>query len=261
MRLNLKTIRCILSFVLLVFSTISFAYKPPEVGVVLLHGKWGMPPGPLADRFKDEGYQVISPSMPWSRARNYDTTYEQNIEDIHQIIQKLRNDGSKLVILGGLSFGANAVLAYLSKYQDVDGVMLFSPGHQPERFYARGLTSSSVDQARSLLQSGQGNTGFTFTDFNQGRNREMSSTVSIYLSYFDPNGLANMPKSASLVPKSIPILCVMSSAEQSLGKDYFFSKLPIHPLSKYIETSASHMQAPEVTYDDASSFMKSVISN
>jgi hypothetical protein len=89
----------------------------------------------------------------------------------------------------------------------------------------------------------------------------MSSTVSIYLSYFDPNGLANMPKSASLVTKSIPVLCVMSSAEQSLGKDYFFSKLPIHPLSKYIETSASHIQAPEVTYDGASSFMKSVISN
>ena len=220
MRFNLKSISYILSFVLLVFSTISFAYKPQEVGMVLLHGKWGIPPGPLANKFKDEGYQVISPSMPWSRTRNYDATYEQNIEDIHQIIQKLRNDGSKLVILGGLSFGANAVLAYLSKFQDVDGVMLFSPGHQPERFYARGLTSTSVNNARSLLQSGQGNVSFIFTDFNQGRNREMSSTVSIYLSYFDPNGLANMPKSAGLVSKSIPAFCVMSSAEQSLGKDY-----------------------------------------
>ena len=261
MRFNLKSISYILSFVLLVFSTISFAYKPQEVGMVLLHGKWGIPPGPLANKFKDEGYQVISPSMPWSRTRNYDATYEQNIEDIHQIIQKLRNDGSKLVILGGLSFGANAVLAYLSKFQDVDGVMLFSPGHQPERFYARGLTSTSVNNARSLLQSGQGNVSFIFTDFNQGRNREMSSTVSIYLSYFDPNGLANMPKSAGLVSKSIPAFCVMSSAEQSLGKDYFFSKLPSNPLSKYIETPASHIQAPEVTYDDASSFVKSVINN
>jgi pimeloyl-ACP methyl ester carboxylesterase len=253
--------RFILSITLLSFSSLSFAFKPQEVGMVLLHGKWGIPPGPLADKFKDEGYQVISPSMPWSRTRNYDATYEQNIEDIHQIIQKLRNDGSKLVILGGLSFGANAVLAYLSKYQDVDGVMLFSPGHQPERFYARSLTSTSVNNARSLLQSGQGNVSFIFTDFNQGRNREMSSTVSIYLSYFDPNGLANMPKSAGLVSKSIPAFCVMSSAEQSLGKDYFFSKLPSNPLSKYIETPASHIQAPEVTYDDASSFVKSVINN
>jgi pimeloyl-ACP methyl ester carboxylesterase len=250
--------RFILSIALLSFSSLSFAFKPQEVGLVMMQGKWGRPPGPIAKKLEGEGYQVVSPEMPWSRNRNYDATYEQNIEDIHQLVQQLRLEGSKLVILGGLSFGANAVLAYLSKYQDIDGVMIFSPGHLPERFYVRGLTSASVDHARALLQSGQANMGFSFTDYNQGRNREMSSTVSIYLSYFDPNSLANMPKSASLLSKSIPVFCVMSSAEQSLGKDYFFSKLPNHPLSKYIESTSTHMGAPEATFNEALSFIQSV---
>jgi pimeloyl-ACP methyl ester carboxylesterase len=259
MRFKLLSFRFIFSLSFLFFSNLSFAYNPQEIGMVLLHGKWGIPPGPLADKFMDEGYRVVSPTMPWSRDRNYDATYEQNLEDIHQIVQKLRLEGSKLVILGGLSFGANAVLAYLSKYQDVDGAMIFSPGHLPERFYERGLTTTTVDNARALIQSGQGSLSFTFTDYNQGRNRDMTSTASIYLSYYDPNGLANMPKSASSIHKSIPFLCVMSSAELILGKDYIFSKLPIHPLSKYIETTASHMQAPDATYTEASKFMQSLI--
>jgi hypothetical protein len=50
----------------------------------------------------------------------------------------------------------------------------------------------------------------------------------------------------------------MSSAEQSLGKDYFFSKLPNHPLSKYIDTSASHMDAAEATLNEALLFIQSV---
>lgn len=251
--------RYIFFFFVLFFSSLSFAYNPQDVGMVLLHGKWGMPPGPLAGQFKDEGYQVVSPNMPWSRVRNYDVNYEKNIEDIHQEVQSLRKNGSKIIILGGHSFGANAVLAYLSKYQDVDGAMLFAPGHVPERFYARGLSSASVDKARALLKDDQLDASFSFTDFNQSRNREMSSTVAIYLSYFDPNSLANMPKSASAIPKPIPVLCVMSSAELALGRDYIFSKLPPHPLSRYIETLASHIQAPDATSGEALTFVKTLL--
>ena len=86
----------------------------------------------------------------------------------------------------------------------------------------------------------------------------MESTVAIYLSYYDPNGMANMPKSASSIQKSIPVLCVMSSAEQFLGKDYIFNKLPANPLGVYIESPASHMGAPEASVNDVSIFIKSI---
>ena len=241
---------------LIFFLSPSRAYSPQEIGIVLIHGKWGVPPGPLESQLKNQGYQVISPLMSWSRLRNYDLSYEQSLASIHDQVQTLRTNGAKLILLGGLSFGANATLAYLSKYEDIDGALLFSPGHLPDRFYARGLTKLSVDHARELLLEGRGNQSFSFTDFNQGRTREMSSTVAIYLSFFDPNGLANMPQNAASMKKSIPIFCVMSSAETILGKDYFFSSLPYHPLSQYIESTASHMQAPEATSQEALLFIQ-----
>ena len=236
------------------------AFAPQEVGIVLMHGKWGAPPGPLAGNFEDEGFRVVSPVMPWSRLRNYDASYEQAVEDLHSQVQKLREDGAKMVILGGHSFGANGVLAYLSKYQDVDGAMMFAPGHTPERLYQRGLTTNAVDEARNLNAQGKGGDSFSFTDYNQTRRRQLSATVGIYLSYFDPNGLANMPQSESLVTKSIPVLCVMSINEQVLGKEYIYLKLPANPLSVYIESAAPHMEAPEATASDAAAFVKSIIS-
>ena len=238
----------------------AYAYAPQEVGIILMHGKWGVPPGPLAGKFSDDGFRVVSPVMPWSRLKNYDTSYEQEVEDLHSQVQKLREDGAKIVILGGHSFGANSVLAYLSKYQDVDGAMMFAPGHTPELFYESGLSTNAVDEARSLKAQGKAGDSFSFTDYNQDRRRQLTTTVGIYLSYFDPNSLANMPQSASLVTKSIPVLCVMSINEQALGKDYIYLKLLANPLSVYIESPASHMEAPEASINDATAFVTSIIS-
>lgn len=246
----------ILSFLV---STSAFAYAPQEVGLILMHGKWGAPPGPLANNLEDQGYKVVSPTMSWSHLRNYDVSYDDEVEELHKQIQALRNSGAKIVILGGHSFGANGVLAYLSKYQDVDAAMIFAPGHAPERFYHGGLTKDAVDSARVLETQGKSSESFNFTDYNQARTKQMESTVAIYLSYYDPNSLANMPKSASSVQKSIPVLCVMSSAEQFLGRDYIFNKLPANPASVYIESPASHMGAPEASINDVMAFVKSII--
>lgn len=254
-----SSLRLLLVALVLPFSANVFAYSPQEVGLILMHGKWATPPGPLASNFEDQGYKVISPTMPWSHLRNYDASYDDEIEDLHKQVQSLRDSGIKIVILGGHSFGANGVLAYLSKYQDIDGAMIFAPGHAPERFYHGGLTKESVDDARELMNQGKASNSFSFTDYNQGsRTRQMESTVSIYLSYYDPNSLANMPKSASSIKKSIPVLCIMSSAEQFLGKDYIYFRLPANSLSVYIESPASHMEAPEASTNDALTFVKSV---
>lgn len=53
--------------------------------------------------------------------------------------------------------------------------------------------------------------------------------------------------------------CVITSAELALGRDYIFSKLPPHPLSRYIETPASHIQAPEATFGEALTFVKTLL--
>ena len=42
-----------------------------ELAIVLLHGKWGMPPAPLVQQFQEAGYKVVSPEMGWSREMAY----------------------------------------------------------------------------------------------------------------------------------------------------------------------------------------------
>ena len=138
--------------------------------------------------------------------------------------------------------------------------MIFSPSHLPDRFYIRGLTTlttASVDNARALIQSNQGNSSFyLLTTIKEEHVKCLLLYQSICLTLIQMVSL--IPRSASLISKSIPVFCVMSSAEQSLGKDYFFSKLPNHPLSKYIDTSASHMDAAEATLNEALLFIQSV---
>ena len=86
----------------------------------------------------------------------------------------------------------------------------------------------------------------------------MTATAAIYLSWFDPEGLANFAKSASAIAKPVPIFCAMSSAEARLGRDFFFSRAPGHPKSVYLEAAAGHMSAAEAVSREAADFVKSI---
>lgn len=229
-----------------------------QVGLVLLHGKWATPPGPDAQFFASQGFRVESPWMPWNNQGYYGKPYTQALAELHDIVQTMRRNGMRRVILGGQSLGANAALAYATRYDDVDGLILFSPGHLVERAFDAGLTRQAVLDARTLAQTGNGSAHFDFTDFNQGRRKSTSASVDIFLSYFDPAGLANMPRSAEQLKRAIPVLCVMSKAELPLGRDYIFNKLPANPLSVYIETNASHAEAPSAVEAEALAFVRSV---
>lgn len=229
-----------------------------QIGLVLLHGKWATPPGPGAQFFSDKGFRVDSPWMPWNKQGYYGKPYAQALAEVHDIVQTMRRSGMRRVILGGQSLGANAALAYATLYDDVDGLMLFAPGHLAERAFASGLTRQAVLDARDRAQAGNGSAQFGFTDFNQGRKQGMSASVENFLSYFDPEGLANMPDSAEHLKRPIPVLCVMSQAELPLGRDYIFSRLPANPLSVYIETHASHADAPAAVAAEALAFVRSV---
>ena len=231
-----------------------------QVGLVLIHGKWGSPPGPGAQMFSGKGFKVESPWMPWSKTGNYDKPYAEALSEIHDIVQKMRNSGIRRVILGGHSFGANAALAYATRYDDVDAIMLIAPGHFPDRFFLDGQSRQSVEAARALVAQGKGDARISFTDINQVKTQGMSTTAAIYLSYFDPNGLGNMPLSATRLKKPIPVLCVMSQAESQLGRDYIFSKLPPNPKSVYLESGASHTEAPRAVEHEALEFVKSIAS-
>ena len=109
--------------------------QPLSCGVVLLHGKWGMPQSP----FLKPVVQKIEPhcqvkllAMPWSRLRLYDRPYADALEQIRQTVSDWRQSGVSWVALDGQSFGANATLAYMAQVGDVDALLPLAPGHVPE---------------------------------------------------------------------------------------------------------------------------------
>jgi dienelactone hydrolase len=55
------------------------------LGVVLMHGKGGVPGGLIASTaaaLQAAGARVVMPEMPWSRSRTYDAGYEQAMSEI-----------------------------------------------------------------------------------------------------------------------------------------------------------------------------------
>lgn len=238
----------------------AYATKPHETAIILMHGKWGSPPAPLDSNFSVQKFYVVSPLMPWAGVSGYDKTYEQALEEINKLVIKLRAQGFKKIIIGGQSFGANGALAYAAVYGDVDGIMLFAPGHNPDidRNWQPGL----VSEAKKNIKEGRPEQLITFTDFNDGgRTRTIEARSDIFYSYFADDSLANMSKSATKLKVAIPTTVYMGNGDYvtRMGSRYFFDRLPSHAKSKYQVSSASHREVPGASFDNALEWLKGII--
>ncbi len=251
------------TFHLLFISTASAQekHKEKEVAIIAIHGKWGAPPGPIANYLQNAGFTVESPTMPWSRFRLYDVAYEDGLKEVHQRVSKLKAQGFKKIVMIGHSFGANGTLAYASQYQDVDALVLLAPGHVPEISYEFNRTTFDVNKAREMVSSGRGDESFTFTDPNSGnRSRPITAKASIYLSYFEPQSMANMPLSASRIQASLPVLLINSSEDgiSRKGESYIFTHLKKHSKSVFKLSHASHLSTPEENKEEVLKFIQSL---
>ncbi len=230
-----------------------------DIGLILMHGKWGRTPGPLAPYFEREGYRVSSPEMPWSGRRLYDVEYGAGLDEVHREVATLRAAGAKKVIVGGTSFGANGALAYQAVHGDADALILLAPGHMPGGWYGSGFTRGEVDQAETLSRAGKGDERFSFTDYNQSNSRRLSARADVYLSYFFPRGLGNMKVSAGRLSRPVPVLVVNSANEvKSQGRSFIFEALPLHPKNVYLESSMEHGAAADGARADVQRFIDSV---
>jgi pimeloyl-ACP methyl ester carboxylesterase len=217
-----------------------------------MHGKWGSPESGNIKEFTQAARQVcevLLPEMPWSGKKSYDQTYQDALHDLSKEVKALREKGYKRVIVAGQSFGANGAIAYQAHNGDADAIIALAPGHRPELFYDNGSTRSEVDQARKLVEDGKGNTLLSVNDFNQGKKRSLEVRADVFLSFFDPAGLANMTKSTSKFKKITPFLWVIGRQDSLYpqGPAYAYEKAPSHPKSQYLVVSATHVDTPRVS--------------
>jgi pimeloyl-ACP methyl ester carboxylesterase len=231
------------------------------VGVVFLHGKgvWtGAFDGGIPAALEAEGAVTASPEMPWSLSRIYGATYDEALREIDAAVAGLKAMGATRIVVVGHSLGANAAIGYAARRRGVAGVVAISPGHLPETAEMRARTASAVVEARARAAAGE-KSRHVWPDRVQGIPTLATASPAVYLSMFDPDGPAVIPKNAAAL-HGVPLLWVVGDSDPifARGREYAFVRAPRNPRSRYIEVPAGHLAAPSVARSQVVEWIKSL---
>ncbi len=216
-----------------------------DLGVVFVHGKgvWaGAFDGGLVNLLREAGAKVATPEMPWSFSRIYAAPYGQALNEIDAAVADVKAQGATQIVVIGHSLGANAVIGYAASHGPLAAVIAIAPGHLPEVENLEGRKHDALVTAAQLAAAGQGNVRRRFPDAIQGVPTFVSATPFVYLSMFDPNGPAVIPKNAAAMP-AIPFLWVAGMLDPiyGRGRKYAFDLAAKDPRSQYVEVFADHL--------------------
>lgn len=187
---------------------ISLATGVAVATVIAVHGKNGSPfTTPMQSLKSDlnaQDYDVIMPYMPWS-GLTWDGTLCEGISYLNSLISAEKNNGKPVILLGH-SLAGPVVLTY-SALEDTtksDAATIVAPGHYiHQSIVVAGLHASSIQLAKDMVASGQGDAIATFQTSNDGL-IDISTTANIYLSFHDTTQFPNIEASIPLV--SLPML-------------------------------------------------------
>jgi pimeloyl-ACP methyl ester carboxylesterase len=227
------------------FGFVASANATEKLGIVMLHGKQGVPEqleaydGPLGAL----DYLSERPEMCWSRRRIYDQPYPECLREIDTSIEHLKSRGATAFAIIGMSLGGNAVLAYGARHQGLRGIVTLAPAHPAEILAQRSDIGKSIEQAHRMIADGRGDTKTTFAEINTGKTFTVTTTPKIYLSFHGANSIAVMPGNAAKL--TAPLLYVAGTQDVSQrGPDYIFNKVPKNELSRYVLVPADHRGTP-----------------
>jgi pimeloyl-ACP methyl ester carboxylesterase len=216
-------------------------------GVVFLHGKGlvvGAFDGGIPAAVEKEGALVAAPEMPWSFGRLYGATFDDAMMEIDAAVATLKAKGATRIVIIGHSLGANAAIGYAARRSAVNAVVALAPGHLPETVEMRARTADALAQARVLLAAGN-SVRHWWPDMIQGFPTFASATPAVYLSMFDPDGPAVIPRNAAAM-RPIPLLWVAGYFDPiaARGRDYAYARAAKNPKSRYLEVLGSHLTTP-----------------
>ena len=231
------------------------------VGVVFLHGKgvWaGAFDGGIPEALEADGALTASPEMPWSLIRMYGATYDEAMGEIDAAVADLKAKGATRIVVIGHSLGANAAIGYAARRHGIAAVVAMSPGHLPETEEMRDRTADAIARARTLAASGETSRRI-WPDRIQGVPTVALASPVVYLSMFDPDGPAVIPRNAAAL-RGVPLLWVVGETDPifARGRNYAFARAPKNPKSRYIEVSAGHLAAPRVARSQVVEWLKSL---
>lgn len=244
-----RTARSLLIAQLAAAALIGPAAAADRLGIVLLHGKEGMPGSQnlrsLTDSLTKAGLLLDRPEMCWSRQRIYDRAYPDCLKDIDAAMERLKSQGASVIVVAGQSLGANAAIAYGASRKNVAGIIGMAPAHDPQRFGRRKSIAASLQRARALVAAGKGNVAVTFADINTGRDFSVKTTPAIYLSFFSPDGPAALR--ANTARLQLPLLWIAGKADptQDAARQIFATAR--NPKNRYQTVATDHFRTPDAS--------------
>ena len=245
--------KSIITPLIFIFLVVSSPIQAEEtIGIVLMHGKGSTsksrsPIGVLARFLEDKGILVASPDMPWSRGRMLGKSYEESMVEIDEAVNELKDRGATLIVVGGHSMGANAALGYGARREGIAGIAAIAPGHIPESDGYQSRIDNDWKRAKKMVDEGKGDESGEFNDMNQGQTSQIDVSAANYLSWFDPNGPAVMPKNAAALKPGTALLWIIGENDRmnERGEEYAFNKAPSNANNAYIVVSGGHKATPK----------------
>jgi esterase/lipase len=236
----------------------AWAAPPETIGIVMMHGTSGVPlgtpgksrtiGGKLIGALRGAQYLVSTPEMCWSRARIYAKSLTDCFAEIDAAIADLKAHGAHTIVVGGLSMGGNAALAYGEAHPDIAGVIACAPAHDAARIATNKRVAQALGQALDAVNSGRGDVSSEYPDANQGVNFTVTATAKAYVSYMDPDGPANI--AANISRLSVPLIWIAGSQDPTQSaSSSTFQKAPAKRLSRYVAVDSDHLDTCDVGTD------------
>lgn len=273
-----KALILVISTLLLQSFSVPQTAEGSDIGVVLIHG-FGLTQvaprrpqpflriEPLAVTLRKEGFAVVMPEMPWSVNRIMDATYDDAMKEIDAAVEKLKVGGTKKLVIAGHSLGANAALRYGATRSGLAGLIGLAPAWHPPTANSFPHVKKDVDRSREMVAAGKGDEKDYFTGNNCCPlfSARFPATPRIYLSYYDPDGNALMPRNAAAV--KAPVLWILGkddglfqvySADGIDYENFVYEKLPQNPFNRKVIISSDHAGTPEKAASEVVKWLKSL---
>jgi len=243
---------------------LSVMAQSEPIGIVIMHGKGGLPSRHVADlarTLESRDYVVANLEMPWSGNRNYDVNVSRAEEEVEAALASLRGKGAKKVFVSGHSLGGLFAL-HIAGRLSVDGVIAIAPGGSVSSPLYREKLGRSVARAVQLVAEGKGNESARLEDFEPSSGTyPVVAVPAAYVTWFDPEGAMNMPRGARAANPQVPILWIVPKRDYpGLLKTTpaVFRALPANPLTRFYEPDSDHFGAPSASADEIVRWTKEV---
>ena len=227
-----------------------------NIGIVIMHGKGGSPSKHVADlasSLEGQGFLVVNLEMPWSGRRDYDVNVIAAEGELEAALKSLRDRGAKKLYVAGHSQGGAFALYFGGKHV-LDGVIAIAPGGNVGSDTFREKLGEYVEHARKLIAAGKAEEKIRLADFESAKGLyTVTTTPSIYLTWFDPEGAMNQMISVRNMNRAIPVLFIAPSRDYPgliKVKQKMFDALPQNSRTRLYEPDASHVSAPSASFNE-----------